>query len=470
LSSFQIQSWWATSPARAHRTAFAAAGLVAILLGLSCVIWVSPSVQNAISAGVKAVASVDPLVAKNAALKKKADALQQQLWKEEGQMKSLQAASLSHQALSASQMASMQQQLLSTQNSLSAAMKNLSATPSPKNSVSSVSTAVSAPTKAQLLDPTSRYYGLYTTQSPFNYAEVNATSAEVGVQPNLAGYFQGWDADFRSDAVTAAWSHGQLPLLTWESQPSNVPNGVTNQPAYSLSTILSGSFDAYIKRYADSISSTGLPLVLRFDHEMNAVWYPWSEDDGHGNSINGNHTGDYVKVWQHVWNIFQAEGANQYVIWDWSPNIVNNLTAAHQSASYTQSLYPGNQYVDWVGLSGYMRPPFATNQQFTFDYTYTPTLNILRSITSKKILLSEVGASETGGHKPAWITSFFSSLALPQNADVIGFAWFDEAVSSTIDGTLGTNDWRVDSRPDTLSAFIAGLANPADNFVLRPTQ
>jgi hypothetical protein len=33
---------------------------------------------------------------------------------------------------------------------------------------------------------------------------------------------------------------------------------------------------------------------------------------------------------------------------------------------------------------------------------------------------------------------------------------------------LGTNDWRVDSRPDTLAAFIAGLTTPADKFTLQP--
>jgi mannan endo-1,4-beta-mannosidase len=465
LSSFPLQTWWAASPARAHRTAFAAAGLVAVLVAVSCIIWTSPSVQRAISVGVKAAASIDPAVAKTAALKKRVAELQQQLWHEEGVLKSLQASSAAHQSLAASQLATLQQQLVSTQQQLTTAQGSLSAIHSA--SAGAVKT-VSAPTKAQLLDPTSRYYGMYTQQSPFNYSELNATSAKVGVQPNVAGYFQGWDASFRADAVTAAWAHGQLPLLTWESQPSAMGNGVPTQPAYSLPTILSGSFDTYIAQYAKSISETGLPLVIRFDHEMNAVWYPWSEDDGHGNSVNGNATGDYVKVWQHVWNIFQAEGANQYVIWDWSPNIVNNLTATHKTLAYTQSLYPGDQYVDWVGLSGYLRPPYSTGQTFTFDYTFTPSLAILRSLTTRKIFLSEVGASETGGHKPDWITSFFAALALPQNADIIGFAWFDEAVTSVIDGQLGTNDWRVDSRPESLAAFIAGLTNPADNFTLTP--
>ena len=463
MSSFPLQSWWASSPAHARRTAVAASGLVTVLIGLSGIIWASPSVRKAISSGAQSVAAADPFLAKNAALSKHLLSLEQQLWHEQGAMTALKASALSHQAQSASQLAHLQQQLTATQHQLAAAQASHGV-----SSSATGATAVSAPSKAQLLDPSSRFYGMYTQQSPFNYADMNATSKKVGVQPNLVGYFQGWDQDFRADAVKDAWAHGQLPLLTWESQPSTAGNNEPTQPTYSLPAILSGSFDSYIESYAKNIAATGLPLAIRLDHEMNGVWYPWSEDDGHGGAINGNATGDYVKVWQHIWNIFQAEGANQYVIWDWSPNIVNNLTATHKTLAYTRSLYPGDQYVDWVGLSGYLRPPFSADQKVTFDATYGPSLTILREITTKKIILSEIGASDVGGHKPAWISSLFAALAQPKNSDIIGFAWFDEAVTTYIGGELGTNDWRVDSRPEALAAFIAGLTSPADRFTLTP--
>jgi hypothetical protein len=480
LSSVKTFAWWASSQTRARKTTIAAMALAAVLVGVSGFVWASPSGQEvyhaAVKAGSKAISDVIPLKAQNTSLKEQVAELKKEVWHDEGRLKSLQSASLSHQSQSASQLANLQQQLVTAQKALSGAEHSGSGTTiaaggkpaSGAPGSSAVSATVTAPTKAELLDPSTRYYGMYTQQAPFNYATMDQTSDEVGVQPNMVGYFQGWDEPFRADAVTDAWSHNQLPLLTWESQPSDAQTNSPDQPAYSLPKILAGQFDPYIEQYAKSIVATGLPLVIRFDHEMNSTWYPWVEDDGHGNSVNGNQPGDYVKVWQHVWNIFQAAGANQYVIWDWSPNIINNLTPAHQTLAYNESLYPGDQYVDWVGLSGYLRPPYATNQAYTFDYTFTPSLNILRQITNKPIILSEVGASETGGHKVAWITSFFQALAEPQNADIIGFAWFDEAISTYIDGVLGTNDWRVDSRPDTLAAFIAGLTTPADKFTLQP--
>jgi len=173
-------------------------------------------------------------------------------------------------------------------------------------------------------------------------------------------------------------------------------------------------------------------------------------------------------MWRHVHDIFQQEGANSLVIWVWAPNIVNNLPASHQTAAYLQGLYPGDQYVDWVGLSGYLRPPYKSDNNFSFDYTFTPSLNALRNLTSKPIILAEVGASETDGHKPTWITSFFQGLAKPENSDIIGFSWFNLAVTSYVEGVRATNDWRIDSRSDSLSAFIAGITRPEDDFTLTP--
>ena len=44
------------------------------------------------------------------------------------------------------------------------------------------------------------------------------------------------------------------------------------------------------------------------------------------------------------------------------------------------------------------------------------------------------------------------------------------AVTSYVEGVRATNDWRIDSRADTLSAFISGLTRPEDDFTLTPAD
>lgn len=326
-----------------------------------------------------------------------------------------------------------------------------------------------APALASLMVPDHRYFGLYTAQSPFNWAESDDVARQVGLEPNMAGYFQGWDSPFRPDAVNRAWEKGQLPFLTWESRPMLADNNQVEDPAYSLPRIIDGAFDDYLREYARGVAANGLPMAIRLNHEMNGNWYPWAEQGSNAKPVNGNRPGDFVKMWRHVHDIFEAEGANAFVIWVWSPNIVNNLPATNKTLAYTRSLYPGDEYVDWVGMSGYYRPPYAEGQTPTFDYTFGRTLDQLRAITGKPIVLSEIGASEYGGDKPAWITDLFDALARPENGDIIGLGWFHHAVTTVSGGQLVTNDWRITSRSSSLAAFVDGIHDPAAGFLAGAT-
>jgi mannan endo-1,4-beta-mannosidase len=486
--SDSTSNWWAQSKSRSQATTAAFLVLAVVLGGISYYVWSSPGsqVSQAVSAAVDAV---NPLAAQNAVLKKGLSSAGTTIASQKRQLTALQKKSLAAQAATAKQLAKAQQRALTAENALAAAKAQARAATAalaagagsvnagtasgsrPSGGSSGSGPApITAPAKAALLQPANRYFGMYTEQAPFNWATFDSTSAKIGVQPNVVGYFSGWDETFRANAVTRAWQAGRLPMMTWESRPIDAGNDTNVAPDYSLPKIIDGSFDAYLHKYAKDIVATGLPLAIRLDHEMNGIWYPWSETDGSGKSINGNSAGDYVKMWRHVHDIFQKEGANKLVLWVWSPNIVNNVPASHKADGYLDSLYPGDAYVDWVGLSGYMRPPYKADNNFTFDYTFGPSLTELRGIAKKPIMLSEVGASETGGHKAAWVTSFFDGLSKPENSDIIGFSWFNLAVTSYVEGVRATNDWRIDSRADSLSAFIAGLTRPEDHFTLTPAK
>jgi len=468
----RTRAWWASTSRHARWALVGAIVLVSALAVTTVLVWTSPQTSpvSTIEAAANRITALEQAEKDRDRLQQRVDDLQAQIDSKNDKLVA-QSSALGHANTQLSQAQQQLQQLQDAQ-AAQAAIKSTAPVKRPARAPSAPPAAapVTAPTKAQLLDPTSPYFGVYTQQAPFNWATYDQVSSEIGAEPNVVGYFEGWDQPFRADAVTAAWKHGQMPFLTWESRPIDDGNDVINRPEYSLPRILAGDFDAYLHQFAHDIVANGLPVAIRLDQEMNGVWYPWAETDGAGNSINGNSAGQFVQMWQHVHDIFQQEGANADVIWVWSPNRVDNLPANHQGPAYTASLYPGDGYVDWVGMSAYLRPPFVAGQTFTFADTFARTLAQLRGLTSKPILLSEVGASETDGHKPAWTTSFFQGLNDPANADVIGFSWFDEAVTSYIEGVRQTNDWRIDSRPDSLAAFVAGLTAPGGRFRLEPAS
>ncbi|WP_348789215.1 glycosyl hydrolase [Leifsonia sp. NPDC080035] len=495
--SSKAATWWSQSKSRSQATTAAFLVLATVLIGISAYVWVSPTGAPLRKAVTQAAEAVSPFAEQNAELRRNLERATQTVASQKGKMTAMQKEALAAQATAAKQLATAQQKASAAQSELASVKAQLASAKAGAGSGSHGSGAdgasasgqggsggsggsgsggsgsggaapITAPSRASLVQPSSRYYGMYTEQAPFNWATFDATSAKVGVSPNLVGYFSGWDESFRANAVTRAWQQGRLPMMTWESRPIDAGNDSNVAPEYSLPNIINGKFDAYLHQYAKDVVATGLPLAIRLDHEMNGIWYPWSETDGQGKSINGNNVGDYVKMWRHVHDVFQQEGANKLVIWVWAPNIVNNLPATHKADGYLAGLYPGDDYVDWVGLSGYMRPPYKSDNDFSFDYTFSASLKELRAMTAKPIILAEVGASETGGHKATWITSFFDSLAKPENSDIIGFSWFNLAVTSYVEGVRATNDWRIDSRADTLSAFITGLTRPEDDFTLTP--
>jgi hypothetical protein len=336
----------------------------------------------------------------------------------------------------------------------------------PRPPVDPLANVAASMTKAEIV-ASRRLFGIYTTQSPFNYGEVDLVSGVVQRKANVVGYFQSFKDPFNAFPIRNTWSRGQVPLLTWESQ-DQVGNITAEQPEFRLSTIYGGAHDEYIRSYARGIRDLKMPVIIRFDHEMNGNWYPWSEwSDVQGVSINGNQKGDYPKAWRHVHDIFQAEGANDYAIWLWSPNRVNRICGQRRPAAF----YPGDAYVDWIGMSGYYRNYESKGGDCddvgsTFGAVFGNTLPELRRIAgAKPIFLSEIGATERGGDKAAWIADLFRGLG--DNTDLIGFAWFSLAVTAGGEKDPFTHDWRINSSGPSQDAMRDGLAR--SGYGLAPT-
>jgi Glycosyl hydrolase family 26 len=297
-----------------------------------------------------------------------------------------------------------------------------------------------------VLNPQLNYFGVSTPQTPYDFKEFRIFAAAATKLPNMDMFFVGWDKAFPRDQVVALWRRGALPVVSWEPRPTVQAVGPdsdnTVADGYTLASIIDGSHDKYIDRFATAVRELGLPVGIRFAHEMNGNWFPWSEE------TNGNHRGEYVEAWQHVHDRFTKLGATN-AIWIWSPNVIT----ARPSVSLAP-LYPGDDYVDWVGIVGYYRRVYYDTEGQpkapTFDNTYASTLEELRGVAQKPILLTEVGATEIGGNKPAWIASLFEGIAA--NPDIIGFIWFDHSVNGT--------DWRIESSSAATSAFATGIADP----------
>ena len=98
-------------------------------------------------------------------------------------------------------------------------------------------------------------------------------------------------------------------------------------------------------------------------------------------------------MWRHVHDIFEQEGANEYVIWVWAPNRIDKLPAPTCARpQYLQRCYPGDEYVDWVGHVG-IPPPAVHDRRVDHlrrDLRGDPRASCAQ-VADKPIMLAEVG-------------------------------------------------------------------------------
>jgi hypothetical protein len=288
------------------------------------------------------------------------------------------------------------------------------------------------PTPSQPLFGHELAFGVATASNGASDAEIAHVAGLAGESPAIELWYRSFTQELRVSELDAIAARGALPYLTWE--PWDWRKG-TNQSSYRLSNIYGGSFDGYIERSAETLKEWGDPVLLRFAHEMNGDWYPWSE------SLNGNSSGDYVRAWNHVQAIFEAVGADN-VVWVWSPNV------EYPGSIPLAGLYPGVDRVDVIAVDGYN---FGTSQTWSswidpaqlFDGTFEALRLIAPGVP---LILGEVGSSELGGSKSAWIDQLFTWMEAQE--DLHAFVWFHLNKET---------DWRIDSSSSSADSFLTNL-------------
>nr|WP_310889731.1 glycosyl hydrolase [Clavibacter capsici] len=314
-------------------------------------------------------------------------------------------------------------------------------TPAPAPTSAPTSTAAPAPTTsspapaasaAPAISSARLRLGLSTPGGPTANGELDAASSTLGESPSIVMSHVDFTHPAPIAGIQSVAARGADSLITWE--PWKGGAGV-DQPAYANARIIAGDQDAYIRSWGADLAKYGKPVYLRFAHEMNGNWYPWSD------GVNGNAPGSYVQAWKHVHDLVAAQGATN-VKWVWSPNV------PYPGSTDLASLYPGADSVDVVALDGYNWGS-APGQRWTEPAAlFGPGIDRLRAIApGKPLIVGEVASSEDGGSKSAWNRDLVSYLQA--QPDVLGFVWFDFRKEE---------DWRIDSSATSAASLRDALA------------
>jgi beta-mannanase len=313
--------------------------------------------------------------------------------------------------------------------------------------VSQLGAAAVAPATLAAAEPLSRAHpialGVYRPSFPDDLSGLSGYEQAMGHPVSIVHWYAmwgGWKSAFSLSDLQAVNAHGSLPMITWEPWA-----GVANDPNWSLQqAILSGRNDAYIDTWAHGLAAYGKPVLLRFAHEMhNQPNYTWAV------GVNGNTPTDYLAAWSYVRGRFQQAGATN-VRWIWNPNTLGDAPASTYSPAYT-SLYPGDDQVDYVGLDILNTGPevdWGAPDWRSFSQLLTNPYTAITSVSSKPLILLEVGSTEIGGSKAQWITDALGD-GLDQFPRLQAMVWFDVNKEQT---------WNLNSSTASLSAWQRAAA------------
>jgi len=232
--------------------------------------------------------------------------------------------------------------------------------------------------------------GVYEGNNAAALPLIRTFGAATGTHPEIVLSYSGWWVPFDTAIANQEHASGATQLIQMD------PQGV------SLTMIVAGKYNAYLRSYAEAVKAFGHPVILGFGHEMNGTWYGW----GKGRTK----PAVFIAAWRHIVTLFRKAGASN-VTWLWD---VNSTNVARGSL---QAWWPGTSWVGMVGVDGYYY--FADD---TFATVFGGTITQIRQFTSLPILIAETAV----GPNPNAVRQI-SGLADGVTADHLrGLVWFDE--------------------------------------------
>jgi hypothetical protein len=278
-----------------------------------------------------------------------------------------------------------------------------------------------------------------------------ATTSDVTIASDYLPANDGWagmdGAGGSINWLLDAWENSGYALSLGVPM---IPTNASGQPQGTLALGGTGAYNSYFTTFASSMVAAGEGnAYLRLGWEFDGNWYAWQAQTATAEA-------EYAAYFRQIVTAMRSvPGAAFNFVW-------NPDASAFVSTSYSvTAAYPGNAYVDVIGLDAYdMSWASPATPENAWTSTYLPELTAAESFAQsedKPIALCEWGAlfgSGGLGDDPYYINSMINWMSISSH-DVAYESYFN-GVTSAVGGSSDSN---LDggSFPGSLSAFIADL-------------
>lgn len=327
-----------------------------------------------------------------------------------------------------------------------------------------------APPRPVTVPPASRlplpplYHGVYPGGQ--SGAEDDLTLLDLQSYEQAAGktaawvYFShNWYHGRAFPVATAAWIReaGSVPYLRLMLRSD--PELARAEPVFTLDRILGGDFDPDLRAWCQAAREFGSPLIVEYGTEMNGEWFSWNghwngagASAGYGDPAEPDGPERFRDAYRHIIQVCRDEQATN-LTWVFH---VNHADYPEEDWNRLEAYYPGDDWVDWIGVSVYGAQTPQEEEWFEFrpllDAVY-PRLEALAA--HKPIVLLEFGvaAGNPLGDQAAWAEAALADLTDRRWPRLVGFSWWNETWQNDDLPAHDTN-MRIQDNPALSAVFV----------------
>lgn len=213
--------------------------------------------------------------------------------------------------------------------------------------------------------------------------------------------------------------------------------------------ILDGKYDDYLDNMAKSFNEYDYPVLFRLNNEMNGAW------DLYSAYYVGKDTDLFIDCWKYIYERFEKMGVDN-LIFIWNPN---ELSFPNYGYNNYLSYYPGNKYVDVIGLTAYNTGNYYSGETWrTFNEAYDQFYYDYAKRFSHPMMITEFSCSSTGGNKSKWFENMFSMI-YKYDRIKLAVLWNGQDYDTTKDVKTISRNYRLDLEDDVIEAVKKGLEN-----------
>ena len=229
-----------------------------------------------------------------------------------------------------------------------------------------------------------------------------------------------------------------------------------------MANIIAGKFDVQLRQWARQARQDGIPFMFDFAVEMNGKWFPWNGywnggggKMGYGDPSLPDGPERYRDAYRHIINIFRQEKVNHVT---WMFHAAMDMDEPTDRWNEPKNYYPGDDYIDWIGVSIYGAQNTGENYWDSFGdvVSYRGAYQKLAAVSSTKpIAILELGVTDQHplGDKADWLKGAFDDIKTNKYLNFQALTYWHE----NWDDNGHPAAIRIDSSPAALAAFQNGI-------------